>query len=82
MHKKFTENETIISFISQIPKKVYRYRDAQGLQYVDLVQEGGSPWDCTLVTLVILEQAGIRFMSLAGASAGYQYYDDGWSGDN
>ena len=73
MHKKFTENETIISLISQIPKgKRYSdIEDAQGLQYVDLVQEGGGVLGIALVGYTyILEQAGIRFMSLAGTSAG------------
>ena len=73
MHKKFTENETIISLISQIPegKRYSDIEDAQGLQYVDLVQEGGGVLEIALVGYTyILEQAGIRFMSLAGTSAG------------
>ena len=73
MHKKFTENETIISLISQIPegKRYSDIEDAQGLQYVDLVQEGGGVLGIALVGYTyILEQAGIRFMSLAGTSAG------------
>ena len=73
MHKKFTENEAIISLISQIPegKRYSDIEDAQGLQYVDLVQEGGGVLEIALVGYTyILEQAGIRFMSLAGTSAG------------
>jgi len=45
--------------------------DAEGHQYVDLVQEGGGMLGIALVGYTyILEQAGIRFFSLAGTSAG------------
>jgi len=45
--------------------------DAEGNQYVDLVQEGGGVLGIALVGYVtILEEAGIRFFSLAGTSAG------------
>ncbi|MBW6460398.1 MAG: patatin-like phospholipase family protein [Bacteroidales bacterium] len=45
--------------------------DAEGHQYVDLVQEGGGVLGIALVGYTyVLEQAGIRFFSLAGTSAG------------
>ncbi|MFZ4059112.1 MAG: patatin-like phospholipase family protein [Ferruginibacter sp.] len=45
--------------------------DEAGNQYVDLVQEGGGVWGIALVGFTyILEKVGIRFFSLAGASAG------------
>ncbi|UYQ95060.1 patatin-like phospholipase family protein [Chitinophaga horti] len=45
--------------------------DDQGNQYVHLVQEGGGVLGVALVGYTyILEQAGIRFMRLAGTSAG------------
>lgn len=45
--------------------------DDEGNQYVDLVQEGGGTLGIALVGyLYVLEQMGIRFLSLGGASAG------------
>jgi NTE family protein len=45
--------------------------DAEGNQYVDLVQEGGGVLGIALVGYTyILETAGIRFFHLAGTSAG------------
>jgi NTE family protein len=45
--------------------------DAEGHQYVDLVQEGGGLLGIALVGYsYVLEQANIRFFSLAGTSAG------------
>ncbi len=45
--------------------------DDEGLQYVDLVQEGGGVLGIALVGYTyILETAGIRFFHLAGTSAG------------
>ena len=45
--------------------------DAEGHQYVDLVQEGGGVLGIALVGYTyVLEQANIRFFSLAGTSAG------------
>ena len=45
--------------------------DAQGNQYVDLVQEGGGVLGIALVGYTyVLENAGIRFFNLAGTSAG------------
>ncbi|MFY3384336.1 patatin-like phospholipase family protein [Paracidovorax sp. MALMAid1276] len=45
--------------------------DAAGRQYVDLVMEGGGVLGIALVGyLYLLEQAGLRFSALGGASAG------------
>lgn len=45
--------------------------DEKGNQYVDLVQEGGGVLGIALVGYTyVLEEAGIRFFSLAGTSAG------------
>ena len=45
--------------------------DSEGHQYVDLVQEGGGVLGVALVGYsYVLEQANIRFFSLAGTSAG------------
>ena len=46
---KFTQNETILSILDRIPqgKRYSDIEDAEGNQYVDLVQEGGGmkkPW--------------------------------------
>jgi len=73
MSTRFTQNETILSLIDKIPKgKRYSdIEDANGNQYVDLVQEGGGVLGVALVGYTyILEKAGIRFISLAGTSAG------------
>ena len=46
-------------------------RDAQGNQYVNLVQEGGGVLGVALLGYTyVLEQMGIRFMKMAGTSAG------------
>lgn len=45
--------------------------DDEPIQYVDLVQKGGGVLGVALVGYVyVLEQAGIRFLKLAGTSAG------------
>ncbi|MCH7525015.1 MAG: patatin-like phospholipase family protein [Bacteroidetes bacterium] len=70
---QFTKNETILSILDSIPKgKRYSdIEDAEGNQYVDLVQQGGGLLGIALVGYTfILEKAGIRFFSLAGTSAG------------
>jgi NTE family protein len=52
-------------------KKYSDLTDAAGHQYVDLVQEGGVMLGIALVGYTyVLEQCGIRFWSLGGASAG------------
>jgi len=53
------------------PLKVSDVTDAQGHQYVDLVQEGGGVLGIALVGYTyVLEKMGIRFFSMAGTSAG------------
>ena len=53
------------------PPTVSDIRDAQGHQYVNLVQEGGGVLGVALVGYTyVLEQMGIRFMKMAGTSAG------------
>lgn len=53
------------------PFKVSDVTDAQGNQYVDLVQEGGGVLGIALVGYTyVLEKMGIRFFSMAGTSAG------------
>lgn len=45
--------------------------DGEGLQYVDLVMEGGGILGIALVGYTyVLEQAGLRFLGIAGTSAG------------
>ncbi|MFK3707752.1 patatin-like phospholipase family protein [Klebsiella sp. NPDC088457] len=45
--------------------------DSKGYQYIDLVMEGGGVLGIALVGYIyILEKAGIRFISIAGTSAG------------
>lgn len=55
-----------------LDKKVYSdIVDIAGNQYVDLVQEGGGVLGIALLGYTyMMEQAGIRFFSLAGSSAG------------
>jgi NTE family protein len=53
------------------PLIVSDVKDAQGNQYVDLVQEGGGVLGIALVGYTyVLEKMGIRFFSMAGTSAG------------
>ena len=53
------------------PLVVSDVTDANGNQYVDLVQEGGGVLGIALVGYTyVLEQMGIRFFSMAGTSAG------------
>ena len=52
-------------------KKYSDLTDGAGHQYVDLVQEGGVMLGIALVGYTyVLEECGIRFWSLGGASAG------------
>jgi predicted acylesterase/phospholipase RssA len=45
--------------------------DNEGHQYVNLIQEGGGVWGIALVGYTyVLEMAGIRFLKMAGTSAG------------
>lgn len=75
--KLFTENGVVLSILkdlrdSKIDQKVYSdVIDEKGNQYVDLVQEGGGVLGVALVGYVyVLEQMNIRFLNLAGTSAG------------
>ncbi|MDF3834764.1 patatin-like phospholipase family protein [Cupriavidus basilensis] len=58
--------------IAALKNRVYSdVIDDAGLQYVDLVMEGGGVLGIALLGYVyVLEQAGLRFASLGGASAG------------
>ncbi len=68
------EMQDLLKKIKQggLDKKVYSdIVDSNGYQYVDLVQEGGGILGIALLGYTyIMEQAGIRFFSLAGSSAG------------
>ncbi len=75
--KNFTENGLVLSIIEDLkqnmgPDKMFSdIIDDNGHQYVDLVQEGGGVLGVALVGYVyVLEQMNIRFLSLAGTSAG------------
>ena len=73
MNTVFTQDKDILKLVDQIPKNK-RYsdiEDVKGNQYIDFVQEGGGVLGIALVGYTyILEKAGIRFLSLAGTSAG------------
>lgn len=73
----FTENGIVLGTLNSLranlgPDKIFSdIIDDQGNQYVDLVQEGGGMLGVALVGYVyVLEQMNIRFLSLAGTSAG------------
>ncbi|MDR9457656.1 MAG: patatin-like phospholipase family protein [Salegentibacter sp.] len=77
MANRFIENSRVqdLKLQAQEIKKSGKFFsdvvDDQGNQYVDLVQEGGGVLGIALVGYTyILENAGIRFYSLAGTSAG------------
>ncbi len=73
----FTENGMVLSIIEELKQSSDKNKvisdiiDDQGNQYVDLVQEGGGVLGVALVGYVyVLEKMNIRFLSLAGTSAG------------
>ena len=75
--KAYVENEIISQLLKDLKtgglhQKVYSdVIDENGNQYVDLVQEGGGVLGIALLGYTfVMEQAGIRFFSLAGTSAG------------
>lgn len=75
--KNFTLNGTVLSILADLhDKKIDKKEfsdviDNDGNQYVDLVQEGGGVLGVALVGYVyVLEQMGLRFLGLAGTSAG------------
>lgn len=75
--KDFTENGSVLGILKDLKETVGPDKnfsdiiDDRGNQYVDLVQEGGGVLGVALVGYVyVLEQMNIRFLSLAGTSAG------------
>ena len=74
--RKFTENGEVLAIIKDLKEQINGKKfsdivDNNNCQYVDLVQEGGGVLGIALVGYVyVLEQMGIRFLSLAGTSAG------------
>ena len=75
--KDFTGNREVLKIIEDAKKRkidkkaVSDLIDPEGLQYVDLVQEGGGILGIALTGYTyVLEEMGIRFFSLAGTSAG------------
>ncbi|PZF74361.1 patatin-like phospholipase family protein [Taibaiella soli] len=70
----FLNNPRVTACLAKIKKSdltVSDVVDNDGHQYVNLVQKGGGVLGVALVGYVyILEQAGIRFLKLAGTSAG------------
>ncbi len=72
----FTQHADVIAQVEQIKsfsenKRFSDVMDDAGFQYVDLVMEGGGVLGLALVGYTYaLEQAGIRFRSTAGTSAG------------
>lgn len=74
--RKFTENGEILAIIKDLKTQIKNKKfsdiiDNNNCQYVDLVQEGGGVLGIALVGYVyVLEKIGIRFLSLAGTSAG------------
>lgn len=74
--KQFTEDARILNIINDLKDEIDGRQfsdiiDEQNHQYVDLVQEGGGTLGVALLGYVyVLEQMGIRFLQLAGTSAG------------
>jgi NTE family protein len=70
----FKNNERVkacVDYVTANPKVVSDVLGSNGEQYVNLVQKGGGVLGVALVGYVyVLEQAGIRFLKLAGTSAG------------
>ncbi len=73
----YVDNEIISQLIKNLKSEGLHQKaysdviDESGNQYVDLVQEGGGVLGIALLGYTfVMEQAGIRFFSLAGTSAG------------
>jgi NTE family protein len=74
----FTQDPRVLASMKELsdhfaqkPMEVSDVIDDKGNQYVDLVQKGGGVWGIALVGYTyVLEQMGIRFLRLAGTSAG------------
>lgn len=70
------ENKKISDYIAEIRQRIQQHPisdlvDDEAHQYVDLVMEGGGVLGIALVGYTYaLEQAGIRFLNIAGTSAG------------
>lgn len=74
--EEFLETAAVRNELKKLKKAVEKKRfsdvlDAQGHQYVDLVMEGGGVLGIALVGYTYcLEEVGIRFIGIGGASAG------------
>lgn len=74
--RAFTHTEHVLATLEALKERmsgqpVSDVIDAEGHQYVDLVLEGGGTLGIALLGYVyILEQLGIRFLSIAGTSSG------------
>ncbi len=73
----FTNQSDVVKIIADLKKDKISEKpfsdvlDESGNQYVELVQEGGGVLGVALVGYTyVMEQMGLRFMSLAGTSAG------------
>ena len=75
----FTKDPRVVALLKQLKKHPKPVSDTlsinpktnETVEYVDLVQEGGGMLGIALVGYIyVLEQMGIRFRSIAGASAG------------
>lgn len=71
----FTDDPTVAEIVARVKsggrRPVSNIVDDAGNQYVDLVMEGGGMLGIALVGYVyVLEQANIRFLGVAGTSAG------------
>ncbi|WP_298144154.1 patatin-like phospholipase family protein [uncultured Acinetobacter sp.] len=75
-NKKIDSKEGELGYIQKIRHQIQQQPisdivDQQGNQYIDLVLEGGTVWGIALIGYTYtLEKAGIRFLNLAGTSAG------------
>jgi NTE family protein len=70
-HDVFNLVENLREHIAERNKKYSDIIDDDGLQYVDIVMEGGGVLGIALVGFTyVLEQVGIRFLQIGGASAG------------
>ena len=74
--KQFTEHPEVVSILEdlrrdQIDQKFFSDVIDETHQYVELVQEGGGVLGVALIGYTyVLEQMGLRFLSVAGTSAG------------
>jgi predicted acylesterase/phospholipase RssA len=66
-----TEVKQAVGTTKQYSDVIIKNEDGSELQFVNLVQEGGGVWGIALVGYTyVLEKMGIRFLKLAGTSAG------------